>query len=88
MTAYRTPPPLLTAGERRQVIMGRRLSGARKARIGAELCEMGRKILLDGLRRQFGGDERRLQAEFRRRLLPPELVEAVERRLKRDAGHD
>jgi hypothetical protein len=77
--------PLLTEDERLQVAITSRLSGEERARIGWELRAMGLRILREGLRRQFGHDDKRIEQEFRRRTLGPELAAAVEAELARRA---
>jgi len=77
--------PLLTEDERLQVAISSRLSGAERARIGWELRAMGLRILRQGLRHQFGEDPERIEKEFRRRTLGPELAAAVEAELARRA---
>jgi hypothetical protein len=79
--------PLLTEDERLQVEFTARIPGPERVRIGLELCALGRRILLDGLRDQFGSDEPRIGREFRRRMLGPELAEQVEQHLARGPGH-
>lgn len=77
--------PLLTEDERLQVAITSRLTGEERSRIGWELREMGLRILRDGLRRQFGNDEERIEHEFRLRTLGPELTAEVEAELSRRA---
>jgi hypothetical protein len=77
--------PFLTEDERLQVAITSRLTGEERARIGWELREMGLRILRDGLRRQFGNDEERIEHEFRLRTLGPELTAEVEAELARRA---
>jgi hypothetical protein len=78
--------PLLTEDEQLQVAIASRLSGEERSRIGWELRTMGLRILREGLRRQFGPDEERIEREFRRRTLGPELAAEVEAELARRAG--
>ena len=78
--------PLLSEDERLQVALSARIPCEERARIGWELREMGLRILRDGLHQQFGNDPERIEKEFRRRLLGPELAAAVEAELARRAG--
>ena len=75
--------PLLTDDQRRQLKLAARLSGAERVRISLGLCSLGRKIMLSGLRWQFGDDQERIQREFRRRMLGARLAREFEMHLRK-----
>ena len=74
--AYRLPA--LTNDQRLQLKLTSRLSGAERVRIALELSAMDREIMLSGLRWQFGSDQKRIQHEFRRRMLGAKLARDFE----------
>jgi hypothetical protein len=55
--------------DKRQLEILRRMSGAQKVRLGAELYEMGRKIALAGIRDRFPKiSQERLQEKLKQRM--------------------
>lgn len=67
--------------ERMQRQLYASLTGEERSRLGADMCEMGRRLLEDGIRQRhpdYTGDE--IRGAMAHALLPPRLAEAVVRR--------